>query len=326
MPDLPEELRHLAAEQRGLLTRRQLRRHGISDSRQRTAFGTQWRLVLPGVVALFTGELTPDQRLTASWLFAGRRALLTGPKACELYGVSSGWVRAYPYYRFVVPATHVNRSADFAVVRRSERRELHPRMMREVPVVSAARAIGDAARLCRSARDARHLAISAIQTGLVPRDVLVAEGVTGPVRDSAALRRGLREFDAGAWSVSEADLRALLAESAILPPAMFNPHLATTSGLVLPTPDAWLDEVCLAVQLHSREFHSRDEDWEQTVMSDAVLTEHGVMVCQVTPRAVRRDPDRTLRHIERTYLTLVRRGERPPLVATERHFLDLPAA
>jgi hypothetical protein len=290
----------------------------------RAAFVRDWQLVLPGVVALFTGELTTDQRLMAAVLYAGRDALLTGPKAAEIHGLTSSWVHAYPYYRFIVPPSRTDRSSGFVVVRRTERPELHPRPMRGVLVVSAARSVGDAARVCRSPRDARQLAISALQSRVVSEEQLQAEATRGPIQHGKALRQGMRDFAAGAWSIAEVDLQELLSSSSILPTAMYNPHLTTENGLVLPTPDAWLDDVGMAIPLHSREFHSSEEDWNETVMQDRRLTEQGIQVAPVTPEKVREEPAKTLRYLEQTYLTAFRRGVRPAVVATERHFHDAP--
>lgn len=324
MRDLPDELRDLAAEQRQLVTRRQLRRSGISDSSMRAAFKREWQLVLPGVVALFTGQLTTDQRLTAAALYAGGDAVLTGPKAAEMHGVTSTWIHDYPYYRFIVPESRTDRSSGFAVARRTERPERHPRPMRGVQVVSAARAVGDAARVCRSPRDARQLAISALQSRVVSEEQLYAEATRGPIQHGKALRQGVRDFAAGAWSIAEVDVQELLTSSTILPAAMYNPLLTTERGTILPTPDAWLDDVGMAIPLHSRQFHAGDLDWNETVMQDRRLTEQGITVAPITPEKARAEPDETLRHLERTYLAELRRGHRPPVIATERHWLDVP--
>ncbi|HET7304976.1 MAG TPA: hypothetical protein VFJ12_10565 [Segeticoccus sp.] len=323
MRELPEELSRLATDQLGLLTRRQLRRGGVTDAVMRRAFGREWQLVLPRVVALFTGELTPDQRLTAGSLYAGPGALLTGPTAAELYGVTSDWVSAYPLHRFVVRPSQTDRSSGFVVVRRSERSERHPRPLHGIRVVSAARAVGDAARVCRSPRDARQLAISALQSRVVSEQQIYDEAIRGQVQHGQALRQGVRDFAAGAWSIAEVDLQQLLASSPVLPSAMYNPMLSTEGGAVLPTPDAWLDDVAAAIQLHSREYHGTEEDWNHTVMQDGRLTEHGIVVIPVTPSRVRDDPAAVLRHVETTYLGLLDGRRRPTVVATERHHLDV---
>ena len=152
---------------------------------------------------------------------------------------------------------------------------------------------------------------------------MYAELLAGPVRFSAAVRAGIQQFQAGAWSISEVDLLRALASSRILPTAMPNPVLKLSTGGILPTPDAWIDEVGLAIQLHSRAYHARDEDWDGTVMGDGELGAAGVTVIGVTPHQLHRDPEAFVRRVERAYLALRRRGGRPHVIARDRHHLDI---
>lgn len=323
MDALPAPLAALANQQTGLLTRRQLRRGGVTNAQIRWAIGRRWQLVLPGVVGVFTGRLDADQRLIAASLYAGRDALLTGPVGARIHGVTSPWVRAYPLLTFLVPEHRTNRSSGFVTIRRTQRPDLRPVRLRGIEVASAARCIADAARLCRRDEDARALTISALQSRVTSEDRLYAELLAGPVRFSASVRAGIRQFQAGAWSISEVDLLRALASSSILPAAMPNPVLRLSTGGILPTPDAWVDEVGLAIQLHSRTYHARDQDWDGTVMGDGELGAAGVMVIGVTPQQLRRDPDAFVRRVERAYLALRRRGGRPDVIAKDRHHLGV---
>lgn len=320
---LPAPLQALAVEQVGLLTRRQLRRGGVTNARIRWAVGRRWQLVLPGVVATFTGRLDADQRLMAGSLYAGRDALLTGPVGARLHGVTAPWVSTYPLLTFLVPENKTNRTSGFVTVRRTQRPDLRPVSLRGIAVASAARCIADAARICRREDDARALTISALQRRVTSEDQLYAELLAGPVRFSAAVRAGIAQFQAGAWSISEVDLLRALAASRILPPVMPNPVLRLSSGPILPTPDGWIDEVGLAIQLHSRTYHSRDQDWDGTVMGDGELVAAGVTVIGVTPHQLRRDPEAFVRRVELAYLALRRRGGRPDVIAKDRHHHDV---
>ncbi len=38
------------------------------------------------------------------------------------------------------------------------------------------------------------------------------------------------------------------------------------------TPDAWLDDVAMAVMVHSRQFHDGPDQWDETVSRDGELT------------------------------------------------------
>jgi len=302
MTDLSAPLQALAERQAGLLTRRQLRRGGVTNAQIRWAIGRRWQLVLPGVVATFTGRLNADQRLSAGSLYAGPDALLSGPVGARLHGVTAPWIDAYPLLTFLVPEHKTNRTSGFVAVRRTQRPDLRPVTLSGIKVASAARSVADAARTCRREEDARALTISALQRRVTSEDLLYAELLAGPVRFSAAVRAGITQFQAGAWSVSEVDLLKALAASNILPPVMPNPVLKLSTGEILPTPDAWIDDVGLAIQLHSRTYHSRDQDWDGTVMGDAELGAAGATVIGVTPNQLRHDPEAFVRQVERAYL------------------------
>lgn len=319
MTDLSSSLQLLADRQLGILTRRQLRRGGVTNARVRWAIGRRWQLVLPGVIATFTGRLNADQRLTAGSLYAGSDALLTGPAGARLHGVTTPWVSTYPLLTFLVPEHKSNRRSGFVIVRRTQRPDLRPVPLGGITVASAARCVADAARACRRPDDARALTISALQQGVTSEGHMYAELLAGPVRFSAAVRAGVIQFQAGAWSISEVDLLEALAMSTILPPVMPNPVLRLSTGELLPTPDAWLDDVGLAIQLHSRTYHAREQDWDGTVMADGELVAAGVTVIGVTPHQVRQDPEAIVRRVERAYLALRQRGGRPDIVARDRH-------
>ncbi len=323
MTVLPAPLQALAKQQVGLLTRRQLRRGGVTNAQIRWAIGRRWQLVLPGVVAIFTGRLDADQRLVAGSLYAGPEALLTGPVGARLHGVTGPWVSTYPLLTFLVPEHKTNRASGFVTVRRTQRPDLVPVTIRGTRVASAARCVADAARVCRRGEDARALTISALQRQVTSEDHLYAEMLAGPVRFSAAVRAGIAAFQAGAWSIREVDLLRALAASRILPPVMPNPILRLSSGGVLPTPDAWIDEVGLAIQLHSRTYHARDQDWDGTVMGDGQLVAAGVTVIGVTPHQLRSNPEAFVRRVESAYLALRRRGGRPEVIARDRHHHDV---
>jgi hypothetical protein len=75
-----------------------------------------------------------------------------------------------------------------------------------------------------------------------------------------------------------------------------------------------LDDVGVAVQVHSRRHHGGSLDWERTVMADGVPAEYGVTVVAVTPARIASDPGMVTRRVERVYLTAQCRP-RPPVIA-----------
>jgi hypothetical protein len=114
--------------------------------------------------------------------------------------------------------------------------------------------------------------------------------------------------------VPEADLLALLRASPTLPEIWANPWLTLIDGRRLPTPDLWIDGVALAVQVHSRRYHLRDQDWEATVSADSILGEHGIVVLGVTPQLISADPAAVRSRVERACEAL-RDRPRPGIVA-----------
>ena len=69
----------------------------------------------------------------------------------------------------------------------------------------------------------------------------------------------------------------------MLPAAWLNPGLADENGTRLTTPDVWLDDVGMAVMIHSREFHAGALQWDATVVYDSELSSHRIVVVGVTP-------------------------------------------
>lgn len=179
-------------------------------------------------------------------------------------------------------------------------------------IASPARAVADAARDA-GAPAARSIVIEAVQRRLVSVPALRNELTAGPRSGAAALAHALAEAEQGAWSIPEADLARIVHASRALPPMWANPQLSVGDHR-LPTPDGWFDDVALAVQVHSRQFHADELDWDGTVAADAVFVEHGIPVLAVTPRQIARAPDDVVGRIERAHEAAGRRP-RPPVVA-----------
>jgi len=80
----------------------------------------------------------------------------------------------------------------------------------------------------------------------------------------------------------------------------------SAQGVRLLTPDGWVDEVGLALMVHSRQHHFDVAEWETTVAGDSAYAEHGVTALAFTPRMIREQPREVLARVERTYLALCR--------------------
>lgn len=313
---MEEPIVTLLAGQAGLVTRAQLLSAGVSVDAIRWRTGRQWRLVLPGVVATFTGELTWRHRLIAAQLWAGPAAALASFSAVQWHDV--GDVPQDGLVRVLVPRPQSPRRHSFVVARSTARPDAHPWSRSPLMICSRARALVDAARELRTQERARGLLIEAVQRRHVRERDLWEELEAGPVRCSAHVRSALREVAAGAWSPPESDALRLLADSPRLPHVWPNPELEGPGNVALPSPDGWIDEVGLAIQVHSRRYHARDAQWESTIESGTALGEYGVPVVGVTPSALRDDPARFVRRVESAYAHLLRAGHRPQVTMRPR--------
>jgi len=275
---------------------------GLTRDAIRCRLGRTWQAVHPGVVATFTGGLDNHQRLIAAQLYAGPQAYLSSWTAAAWFGVESA--REPSIIRFTVPAHLAARRSGQIQVSRSTRVDLGVQERGPLRIGSRARAVVDAAREVRGERRAQAIVIEAVQRRIVLAESLRHELECGPRRGSSQVRRAVEAAEAGAWSVPEADLLELLSESTVLPPAWGNPVLTSASGEPLPTPDAWFDDVGLAIQVHARTFHARDADWERTVSGNSLLGEHGILVLGVTPASLMADRVAIRERAERAYLAI----------------------
>ena len=87
--ELPRGLDELTARQRGIITRAQLLRAGISSDliKSRLRLGN-WQRLYPGVYATFSGELSREGQVWAAVLYAGPGALASHRTAAELAGLA----------------------------------------------------------------------------------------------------------------------------------------------------------------------------------------------------------------------------------------------
>ena len=308
--NLPDTHTATLERQLGLLTRSQLGAAGVGAETLRWRLGRGWTLVLPQVVSTRPEPLTSSQRLVAAVLEAGLAAMVTGHHACSWHGLTS--TRVDRPVEVLVPMTQAARRVGFITVRRTRRLDVCALRRPPLIVASRARSVIDAARSARSDDEARAVVIEAAQRRLVQLAELEHEVEAGATRDSARARRAVRDVRAGAWSVPEAELLQLCAGSAVLPSVYANPELEAPDGAVLVSPDVWVDDIAMALMVHSRAHHARDADWEGTVEQDGALAEHGVIVLAFTAGSVSRDPARVLRRIERAYTSArASRRERP---------------
>lgn len=124
----------------------------------------------------------------------------------------------------------------------------------------------------------------------------------------------LREVSDGIRSVAEARARALLRQGVRLPPALWNPRVVDGAGRFVAEPDAWFDDVAMAWEIDSREFHLSPADYDATLERRSAMTAAGIVVVATQPTRLHRSPRAVLRELEAVYAQAMRRP-RPALRA-----------
>lgn len=163
-----------------------------------------------------------------------------------------------------------------------------------VTVAPLERAVIDTVRLCSDIDEIRAFLGDAIRRRLTTVRRLRAELAAGNQRGSALPRRVLGEVDDGIRSASEGWARSLHARSS-LPPVLWNPRLYLPDGRFLGSPDAYFEDVGLAWESDSLEFHP---DWEDdTARRRADFIRAGVLVVHHRPRRFVSEPARIIEEL-----------------------------
>ena len=270
--------------QADLITRSQALGAGLTEDalRHRISARGPWCVVLPGLYAARGGQLTGAQREIAAVLYAGRASIITGYTALRRQGL------AVPFSDTVdvlIPATNRRLSRGFVQVHRTTRMPERPWKLDGMQWAPPARAVADAARSERDARDVRALVANAVQRQKCTVQQLADELRDGPRQGSAALRAALEEVADGIRSIAEGDLRKLVKRGG-LPDPMYNPSLYA-GGVFLAQVDAWWGEAAVAAEVDSREWHLSPDAYRRTQERHALLSAHGILVLPFAPRRIR---------------------------------------
>lgn len=296
--DLLDAVHWVANEQDGLITASQLDAIGIPRSTlsRRIRTGGQWRRVLPGTYLVADGPMTVAQRERAGLLFAGANALLTGVSGLRRWGVEHlpDEPQQCPVHT-LIPAARHRKSAGFVIVERTQQVPL-PHTIADVPVAPLARCLVDAARRVIDRRSVRAMTLEPIQRSMVHIDDVERELRHAQRRGTALMRETLEEARAGVRSAPEAELR-YHALAAGLPAIWWNPTLWTPNDEFVAMPDGVVVESMTVIEVQSRKYHDDDESFAATLGRSERLGRHGLLVTHVVPRAMRRNPNATLRAI-----------------------------
>lgn len=307
-------------EQFGLATRHQLTTAGFTRSAVRHAAGRDWREVRPGVYAPHRGPLDADARLAAAALWAGPHAVLTAGVALKRHGLTAAGTEEAV---FLVPTTARSRQDGRVRTVRTGRPVPIAFYVGCVAVTAIERALVDlASQGPLLPTDVKALTLAALQQRRTTVERLEAELATAPRRGTQPVRQAVEVFARGAWSMPEVALGDLVADDPDLPGMLQNVPVTTPGGTLIGTPDGFFAASGVAVQVHSRQFHSGyAEDgtdlWSMTVEGDGAYVEHDVICVGVTPRSIHRRPEQTLGRIRTVVLRNLGRRYGPVRVGDE---------
>ncbi len=271
--------------------------------------GGPWQRLLPGVVLLSNGTPTRVQLRQAALLYAGDRALLTGAHALDLHGLDHSLPSRQLHA--LIPATRRRTGSGRVIIERTHRLP-EPVLCAGFPVAPVPRAVLDLARRLANPDQVRAIIAEAVQRGRCSARDLQIELDAGSVRGSALPRRVLQEIADNVHSVAEAHARRLVRRSGLPAPQWNVPLLA--DGVVLAVVDAWFDDVGLAWEIDSYEYHLSPSSYARTLARHSALTAHGVVVVHTLPSRLHRDQQRVLDELCGAYEQAARRP-RPSLVA-----------
>jgi hypothetical protein len=270
--------------------------------------GGPWQRLLPGILVLANTKPTRRQLIEAALLYAGPGAVVTGLESCQRHGLRN--TPAEQRVHLLVPHARKVHSGDYVIIERTTR--LPKRVVREeVPLAPLARSVLDACRRFTAYDPVRALITEAVQRGRLQPRWLQHELEMGSQRGTAIPREVLKDVTAGARSIAEIDAMRVWGRTG-LPRPLWNMPLHREHGEYVATPDAWFDEVGLAWEIDSFEFHFQRADYANTVSRNARYAAAGVIVVQTLPNRLRSEPDEVAAELAAAYRAAAARP-RPPI-------------
>lgn len=272
--------------------------------------GGPWSSLAPGLVKLGNGPPVRDDHRHAALLHAGPGSVLTGLDALALHGLRNAPAPHGPVH-VLVP--HGRRRAGAGVAMLERTRRLPEPGPGRWPLAPIPRAVFDFARRSRDRNAVRTVVAEVVQRGSCSVPELVEELERGSSRGTAIARDVLREISDGVRSVAEADARALVLRSGLTSP-WWNPRLEDSSGQLVAFPDAWFDDVGLAWEIDSVEYHLSPADYARTVRRRSAMMASGVLVMQTLPRDLHARPRDVMAELLRCHAQAARLP-RPSVIA-----------
>jgi hypothetical protein len=246
----------------------------------------KWQQLLPGVYLAVTGKPTTEQRLVAAVLYAGSRAVITGPAALRLHRLRSPGPDVIDV---LVPHAVRRQSTGFVRLHRTRRA---PRVYRigAIRFCQAARAVADSARVLISLDDVKSVVAEAVQKQACSIAEIGLELEKGPSKESIRLRAALKSVRAGTRSVAEDRFRARVMKSNLSAPR-YNVFLRAADGTDIGEVDAWWADAGVSVEIDSQEYHFYRADWLRTDAKRGRLLKFGIFPHNIAPARVDHDWD-----------------------------------
>jgi hypothetical protein len=303
------DLDQLVTRQRGIVSRPQALAAGLDDGViRRELRNGHWQRLLPGIYATFSGAVTLEQRRLAATLYVGPNAQITGLAALVWHGF-----RHLPddeCLHLLVPHSTRRMSRGFVRVHRTHRLDPYARENNGYSVCSVARSVADACRYLDELRSVQAIVAEAVQRRLVTTGALHRELELAGKSRTRLLSQALSDISVGVRSVPEIQFKNVLGRSPLLKSILWNARIVTDAGTPLPTPDGWIDEAGIALEVDSREYHLSPEQWQKTMRRHNILTSHGVLVLHFTPSEIRSRPTHVRQVVEQAYRERIAQGAR----------------
>ncbi|MGW4207018.1 hypothetical protein ACWEIJ_03440 [Lentzea sp. NPDC004789] len=289
----------------GVAARRHLLQLGFSGNTlaKKCRPGGGWTRLFLGVYLLAGGAPSRRQLVRGALLRAGPLTFLTGFEAARRYGVRR--LPADPRIHVLVPHGRRVASQGPMLVERTNR-PWTGTVIDGFPVVTVARALIDAARREGSLDVVRALIADAVQRQLCSPEALAEELKDLRLAGTHLPRRVLDEVSDGVRSAAEAWSRSLIHRSS-LPTPQWNVMIRSSTGEQLAVVDGWWDEVGLAWQIDSLEFHLAPEDYARTMAQHSALLANGVMTVHTIPSRLKRDPAGVIDELRGAYRAAAQR-------------------
>lgn len=262
--------------------------------------GGPWQRVLPGIILLHNSTPSERERLLAALLYAGPQSMVTGATACRQYGLRVPVTFPAHEVHLLLPQRHRALSSEYVIVERTWRLP-SPHVRGNIPLAPLRRAVTDATRRMRTEEPIGELLVEAIQRGRCSPEVISAELDRGTKRGTALPRRLLAEW-LDLRSVAEARAKEL-SKRLPVPPSHWNPEIHDAAGTFVGRPDGWWDDVALAWEIDSVDFHFSKDGYARTLQRNTRYATAGITVVPTLPSRLRDDPGGVLRELEAAYRT-----------------------